>query len=99
MTNDKGQIKEYADGWISERKGTDVPAFLKVAYLVIALGSLVYMVLMRRGELTHATRGPLVRQFNMTSQSADGLIYAVIVLSLIGLAWLVTFAFRKPSEH
>ena len=33
MNDDKqDEVKEYADGWITERKGTDVPTFLKIAY-------------------------------------------------------------------
>ena len=29
----KEAIHEYADGWITERKGTEVPTFLKFAYI------------------------------------------------------------------
>ena len=29
-------VREYAGGWITERKGTDVPVFLKVAFILIA---------------------------------------------------------------
>ena len=28
-TTTKPKIKEYADGWITEREGTEIPAFLK----------------------------------------------------------------------
>ena len=31
----KEEVKEYAEGWISERKGTDVPGFLKAAYVTL----------------------------------------------------------------
>ena len=31
-TEQNPKIKEYADGWITEREGTDVPGFLKLAY-------------------------------------------------------------------
>ena len=30
-------LKEYAGGWMTERKGTDAPAFLKLAFPVIGL--------------------------------------------------------------
>lgn len=33
-TQTQQEIKEYADGWITERKGTDVPAFLKLAFIL-----------------------------------------------------------------
>ena len=38
MEPEKTKIKEYADGWITEREGTDIPTFLKFAYIVIAGG-------------------------------------------------------------
>ena len=38
MTEEKkSELKEYADGWITERKGTEIPGFLKLAYPVIVL--------------------------------------------------------------
>ena len=39
MEPTKPKIKEYADGWITEREGTEVPGFLKLAYIVIAGGA------------------------------------------------------------
>jgi hypothetical protein len=99
VTTDKGEIHEYAGGAISERKGTGVPVFLKVAYLVIGLGCTAYLVHFKQGEIAHATRGALVRQFNLTSRSADALMYGIAVLVLVGLAGLVVFAFRRPHER
>lgn len=98
MTTDKHEIKQYADGWISERKGTDVPRFLKVAYLVIGLGAIVYLVRMKQGEITNATRGVLVQQLNMTTGTADALMFGVAALALVGLGWLAAFSFRKPHD-
>ena len=45
------KIKEYAGGWITEREGTDVPPFLKLAYIVIAGGCLAYFFLYMNGEI------------------------------------------------
>ena len=39
MIEQKNELKDYADGWITERKGTDVTGFLKLAYIVIAGGA------------------------------------------------------------
>jgi hypothetical protein len=58
---EQNEIKEYADGWITERKGTEVPAFLKFAYIIIAGGCLTYLVIYMNGETGHAERGPLVQ--------------------------------------
>ena len=39
------EVSEIAGGWITEKKGTDVPAFLKGAYFVIFLGAAIYFVI------------------------------------------------------
>ena len=41
-TKDSNEIKNYADGWMTEKKGTEIPTFLKFAYIVIAGGCLAY---------------------------------------------------------
>ena len=41
MEPTKPKIKEYADGWITEQAGTEVPGFLKLAFIVIAGGALM----------------------------------------------------------
>ena len=35
MSDNKNGIKEYAGGWITERKNTEAPGFLKVAFPII----------------------------------------------------------------
>lgn len=96
---DRKPIKEYADGWISERTGTDVPPFLKLAYVAIGLGCLLYMVVFRNGEIRHATRGILVQQFNLATTTADTLVYAIVALTAVFLVGLILFAFRRIREH
>lgn len=93
---DESQIKEYAEGWITERKGTGVPTFLKLAYVVVGLGALVYLVRFKQGEIANATRGALVRQLNLTTGTADTLLYGIGALALLGLVGLLIFALRKP---
>ena len=94
-TND---LKEYADGWITERKGTDVPTFLKFAYIVIAGGCLAYFFIYMFGEVNHSTRGALVRQFNAATQSSSGLMYFVAALIVVFAVIVVKFAFGKVHE-
>ena len=94
-----GQIKEYADGWITERKGTDVPGFLKIAFPIIGLGAVAYFILYINGEVTHDERGPLVRLFNQATSSADGFMYLVAAMALVFVVIVVAFAARKTHEE
>ena len=99
--NAQEELKEYAGGWLTERKGTDVPGFLKLVFPIIGFGCAAYLVVQMTGDVNHATRGPLVQQFNaatkigststilMTTVAAMVFIYAVVVS---------VFAFRKPHK-
>ena len=92
---ENNEIKEYADGWITERKGTDAPMFLKVSFIVIVLGAVAYFFVYMNGETQNADRGPLVEGFNKATGTADGFMYFVVALIVIYAAILVAFAFRK----
>jgi hypothetical protein len=91
-------LKEYADGWMTERKGTDVPGFLKLATPIIALGGTAYIVMQMYGDIGHATRGPLVQQFNAATKTSPGLMYAVASMALIYSITVAIFAFSKPHK-
>ena len=97
-TKAANEIKEYAGGWITERKGTGIPTFLKFAYIVIAAGALAYFLIFMYGEVNHSTRGALVRQFNAVTQSSSGLMYFVAALIVIYAVIVVKFAFSKFHE-
>ena len=92
------ELKSYADGWITERKGTDVPTFLKFAYIVIAGGCIAYLIIYMVGEVNHSTRGVLVRQFNSVSQTSPAFMYFVAALMAIFAIVVVKFAFSKFHE-
>jgi hypothetical protein len=92
------EIRDYADGWITERKNTEIPAFLKFSYIFIAGGALVYFLYFMHGEVNHSTRGNLVRQMNQSTQSSNGFMYFVAVLIAIYALIAVIFAFRKHHE-
>ena len=100
MSDDKQQheIHEYADGWITERKGTEVPTFLKIAYIFIAGGCLTYLVVYMNGEINHSERGVLVRLFNAATTSANGLMYTIVGIGVVYALLLLAFAFRKGHE-
>ncbi|MEW5983238.1 MAG: hypothetical protein AB1806_12835 [Acidobacteriota bacterium] len=91
-------VKDYADGWITERTGTDVPVFLKAAYIVIALGCILYGIVYMNGETTHDTRGTFVQQFNAVTGNANAFMYVVAALALVFAISLFVFAFRKARE-
>ena len=100
MAESKGpdELKSYADGWINERKGTDVPVFLKFAYLGIAAGVIIYFFVYMNGEIHNPERGWIVQQFNRVTQSSPAFMYTVAVLMAVFVAVLVKFAFSKFHE-
>ena len=91
-------LKKYADGWMTERKGTDAPGFLKLAFPVIGLGSVAYLVMQLYGETGHATRGPLVQQFNAATKTSPALMYIVALLALAYVVIVVLFTLRAFHE-
>ncbi len=94
----KPELKEYADGWITERKGTGIPGFLKLAYPIIALACIAYLFLFMNGEVNHSTRGNLVQQLNAVTGTSNGFMYIVAALIAIYAVILLAFLFKK-SEH
>ncbi len=94
----KSEIKEYADGWISERKGTDLPTFLKFAYIIIMGGCLTYLIVYMNGEVNHADRGVLVQAFNAATQTANGFMYFVAAIGVVYAAVLLIYSFKKPHN-
>lgn len=92
------EIHEYADGWITERTGTGVPAFLKLAYIVIIAGAMGYFFFYMNGEVNHSDRGTLVRQFNQATQSSPVLMYAVMAMIAVYAVIVVVFAFKAVHK-
>lgn len=98
MEPTKPKIKEYAGGWITERQGTDVPGFLKLAYAVIAAGVLLYFLFYMYGDTGQTPRGELVRAMNAATEASAGLMYAVAALVLVFGIIVVAFSFGKPHD-
>jgi len=98
MEPTKPKIKEYADGWITEQAGTEVPGFLKLAYIVIAGGALAYFIIYMNGEVNHEGRGHLVRAMNAATEASAGLMYAIAALIVIFGVIVVAFAFGKAHD-
>lgn len=101
MTTEKSkpELKEYAGGWITERKGTGIPPFLKFAYPVIAIACVIYLFAFINGEVNHSTRGALVRQLDAVTGSANGFMYVVAAMIAVFVIILITFLFKKPGHE
>ena len=95
MSPDKSKIKEYAGGWITEREGTAVPGFLKLAYILIAGGCAAYFLMYMYGEVDHPDRGGLVRAFNAATEASGTLMYGIVALIVIYGIIVVAFSFGK----
>lgn len=98
MANDKKELKEYAGGWITERKGTGIPTFFKLAFPVIVIIMVGYLFLFMNGEVNHSTRGNLVQQLNAVTGNANTFMYIVAVMVVVYLLILLAFLF-KSSGH
>ena len=92
------EIKSYADGWMTEKKNTEIPVFLKFTYIVVAGGCLIYLIIFMNGEIGHSTRGALVQQFNKVTGTANGFMYLVAAMIVVFLLITLKFAFSKSHE-
>ncbi len=95
----ESELKDYAGGWIQERKGTDAPGFLKIAFPIIGLSAVSYFIVYMNGEVSHSERGAIVRQFNEATKSSSTLMYIVAGMALIYVLLVVAFAIRKFHEE
>jgi len=95
----KSELHEYAGGWITERKGTRIPGFLKLAFPIIGVAMIAYLVLFRNGEIDHATRGALVQQLNAVTGNANGFMCMVGALIAVYLVILLAFLFKKSGHE
>jgi hypothetical protein len=98
MEPTQGKLKDYAGGWIQEREGTEVPGFLKLAYIVIASGAVAYFLIYMYGETTHPDRGALVRALNAATEASAGLMYAIAALIVVFGVTVVLFSFGKSHD-
>jgi Na+/H+ antiporter NhaC len=94
----KSELKEYAGGWITERKETEIPGFLKFVFPVLTIAMIVYLFVYMNGEVNHPDRGPFVQQLNAVTGTANNFMYMVAALIAIYLIILVVFLFKK-SHH
>jgi Na+/H+ antiporter NhaC len=99
MTEEKKpELTEYAEGWITERKGTGISGFLKLSYPIILIAVIAYLFMFMNGEVTHSTRGTLVQQLNAVTGNANTFMYIVMALIAVYVVVLLAFVFKK-SDH
>ena len=90
-------LHEIAGGWIMERKGTEVPGFLKATYVVVASSGIIYSIWWVNGD-TGGERGQLVQQFNAATQFSPGFMWFVTALVVVFALILFKFAFTKHKD-
>jgi len=98
MESTKPKVKEYADGWITEQAGTEIPGFLKLAYIVIAGGALAYFLIYMNVDVNHSERGHLVLVMNTATDACAGLMYPIAAMIVIFGVVVVAFSFGKPHD-
>jgi hypothetical protein len=95
----KEELQDYAGGWITERKHTDVPNFLRYAYIIIGVATVTYLIRYIYGETSHPGRGNLVEQFNRATETSPGFMYAVAALVAVFFLAVILFAFRNTDHE
>ena len=95
MEQKQPKIKEYAGGWMTEREGTLVPGFLKLAYIVIAGGAFAYFLMYMYGEVDHSDRGHLVRAMNAATEASGALMYAIVAMIVVFGVIVVAFSLKS----
>src|SRR5258708_3581890 len=73
-------LHEIAGGWILERKGTEVPGFLKATYIVVVGSCIIYSIWWVNGDAGDSERGRLVQQFNSATFFSPGFMWFVTAL-------------------
>jgi len=91
-------LHEIAGGWILERKGTEVPNFLKATYIVVALSCLTYSIWWVNGDAGDSERGHLVQQFNAATGFSSAFMWFVSALALVFALILWKFAFTTSHK-
>jgi hypothetical protein len=95
---EKPAVHEIAGGWITEKEGTEVPAFLRVCYVLIASAAVCYLVLYMYGDVGNAERGPLVKQFDLATITSEPFMYSVAALVAVFFVGVSVYAAKKDRE-
>lgn len=91
-------LHEIAGGWIMERKGTEVPGFLKATYIIVAASCIAYSIIWANGDAGDSERGHLVQQFNAATHFSSGFMWFVTALTVVFAIILFKFAFTRHKD-
>ena len=95
------KVHELAGGWITERAGTPIPTFLKMAYVGFCLFGLYYMVALT-GRARWRTRhgAPSSREINQVME-VPGAVWlgSLFVILFVFVAGLLIYAFSAASDE
>ena len=94
----KPEVHEIAGGWITEKEGTEVPVFLRVVYVLVASSAVAYLILFMYGEVDHPERGPLVKQFNLSTFTSEPLMYSIAAMVALFFIGVSVFAAKKGHD-
>ena len=92
------EVEEIAGGMDHREERHRRPGVSQAAYFVIFLGAAVYLIIYMYGEVSHADRGPLVQQFNKSTDTSEGLMYFIAALCVVFFLAMVKFVFSKPHK-
>ena len=94
------KVHELAGGWITERVGTPIPLFLKLAYVGFSIFGLYYLFAYWTGEVGHSSRGAFVEEFNQAVDLPGGVWLAVIAVALAAfVVGLLLYTFRQGGDE
>lgn len=94
------KVHELAGGWITERVGTPIPFFLKLAYVGFSIFGLYYLFAYWTGEVGHSSRGAFVEEFNKAVDLPGGAWLGVIAVVLaVFVVGLLAYTFRKGGDE
>jgi len=89
---------DHAGGWITEKADSPVPPFLRICYVVIASACVAYLIMFMYGEVGHAERGPLVKQFNQATFTNETLMYTIAAIAAAFFVGVSIFAAKNPHD-
>ncbi len=91
-------VHEIAGGWITEKKNTEVPTFLRLVYVVVAACMAAYLIVYMYGETGHSERGPLVKQFNLSTFTNEPLMYGIATVVILFFIGVSVYAAKKTHD-
>jgi len=98
--HDESELHRTAGGWIAERRGTPVPAFLKLAYVGFCASGFWYLFACWLGETSHPTRAALAAEIDRAFEAPATWWHVTLAVILAGfVAGLLWFTFLAEDAE